>query len=108
MVSIYGGRPNRLWPHLVRLIRSARSENKKCVLIVPGDFTLQAERALIRDLDCKGFFDIEVYSLSRLTGQILSSRPLFGRKAIDENGKNVAVARAVLDRKKELRYYARM
>ena len=108
MVSIYGGRPNRLWPHLVRLIRSARSENKKCVLIVPGDFTLQAERALIRDLDCKGFFDIEVYSLTRLTGQILSSRPLFGRKAIDENGKNVAVARAVLERKKELRYFARM
>jgi len=107
MLSIYGGRNASLWPHLINQVNEARQAGVRCALIVPGDFTLEAERSLMRAMQVKGFFDIEVYSLSRLTQQVLSARPVSGVERIDENGKNIAVARAVLESQKELGYYSR-
>ena len=106
MLTIHGGRTRRLWPHLLSAVAAARAQAVRCVLLVPEQYTLQAERDLIDGLRLPGFFDIEVFSLSRFV-QRLFQQYSGGRVRIDANGKNIAMARALLHCQKELTYYAR-
>lgn len=106
MLTILGARTRRLWPHLRSRAAAALAEGRRCVLLVPEQYTLQAERDLICDLSLPGFFDIEVFSLSRFVQRLFlicgSSRV-----RVDGNGKNIALARALLTCRKNLKYYAR-
>ena len=106
MLTIHGGRMRRLWPRLQEAISSSRGENIRCILLVPEQYTLQAERDLISGLRLPGFFDIEVFSLSRFV-QRLFQQYSGGRVSINDNGKNIAMARALLSCAKKLRYYSR-
>ena len=106
MLTIHGGRTRRLWPHLLKTLAASREENIRCILLVPEQYTLQAERDLIDGLHLPGFFDIEVVSLSRFV-QRLFQQYSGGRVSINENGKNIAMARALLSCSKELKYYSR-
>ena len=106
MLTIHGGRTRRLWPHLLHTVAAARAQDTRCILIVPEQYTLQAERDLISGLHLPGFFDIEVFSLSRFV-QRLFQQYSGGKVAVNENGKNIAMARALLSSAKKLRYYAR-
>lgn len=106
MLTILGARTRRLWPHLRSQAAAALTAGRRCVLLVPEQYTLQAERDLIRDLSLPGFFDIEVFSLSRFVQRLFL---ICGsnRVRVDGNGKNIALARALLSCKKDLKYYAR-
>lgn len=106
MLTILGARTRRLWPHLRSQAAAALTAGRRCVLLVPEQYTLQAERDLIRDLSLPGFFDIEVFSLSRFVQRLFL---ICGsnRVRVDGNGKNIALARALLSCKKNLKYYAR-
>ena len=106
LLTILGGRTRRLWPALLSDVADARKDNIRCVLLVPEQYTLQAERDLIDGLHLPGFFDIEVYSLSRFV-QRLFQQYSGGRVRIDDNGKNIAMARSLLQCEKKLRYYSR-
>lgn len=106
MLTIHGGRIRRLWPHLLKTVEASRSANIRCVLLVPEQYTLQAERDLISGLDLPGFFDIEVFSLSRFV-QRLFDQYNAGKVRIDANGKNIAMARSIQACEKKLKYYAR-
>lgn len=106
MLTIHGGRTRRLWPQMQRMIADSRRDNLRCILFVPEQYTLQAERDLISGLRLKGFFDIEVISPTRFI-QRLFQQYSGGRTRIDGNGKNIAMARALLSCEKELRYYSR-
>lgn len=106
MLTIHGGRTRRLWPELLKTMAASRREDIRCVLLVPEQYTLQAERDIIAGLRLPGFFDIEVWSLSRFI-QRQFQQYSGGRVRIDANGKNIAMARALLDTSKKLRYYAR-
>ncbi len=106
MLTIYGARTRRLWPHLVRTVAASRSEGKRCLVFVPEQYTLQAEQDLIRDLKIPGFFDIEVASFSRFV-QRLFDQYSEGHTRIDDNGKNIALAQALLSKQKKLLYYDR-
>ena len=106
MLTIHGGRTRRLWPHMQAMIADARSRDTRCVVLVPEQYTLQAERDLIAGLRLPGFFDIEVLSLSRFVQRLFQQFGA-GRVRIDENGKNIAIARALLSCSKKLQYYGR-
>lgn len=106
MLTIHGGRTRRLWPRLLQTLAASRRQDVRCVLLVPEQYTLQAERDLIDGLHLPGFFDIEVLSLSRFVQRQFQAYS-GGRVRIDANGKNIAMARALLDTGKDLRYYAR-
>ena len=95
MLTILGARTRRLWPHLRSQAAAALTAGRRCVLLVPEQYTLQAERDLIRDLSLPGFFDIEVFSLSRFVQRLFL---ICGsnRVRVDGNGKNIALARALL------------
>ena len=106
MLTIHGGRTRRLWPRLLETLAASRQENIRCILLVPEQYTLQAERDLIADLHLPGFFDIEVFSLSRFV-QRLFQQYCGGRVAINDSGKNIAMSRALFSCSKKLRYYSR-
>ena len=105
MLTIIGARTRRLWPHLRTQAAKTLKEGRRCVLIVPEQYTLQAECDLIHDLSLPGFFDIEVFSLPRFVQRLFA---ICGssRVRIDNNGKNIALAQALLQCKDNLKYYS--
>ena len=106
MLTIHGGRTRRLWPKLLQMLAASRSAGVRCVLLVPEQYTLQAEEDILSGLKIRGFFDIDVISLTRFV-QRLFQQFGGGRVRIDGNGKNIAMSRALNACMKELRYYSR-
>ncbi len=106
-VTILGGRMHRLLPHIITEIGKLHQEGESCLLLVPEQYTLQAEVELIRRLDLPGFFHIQVLSPSRLTQRIFDAAGTDGRVPLDSRGKRIALSRAVNQVQKELVYYRR-
>ncbi|MGI6161092.1 MAG: PD-(D/E)XK nuclease family protein [Christensenellales bacterium] len=79
----------------------------RVILLVPDQYTLEAERELIAHLEVPGLFGIEVLSFSRLIHRILSET---GRPAesIDAQGKAMLVRRLLHENRDELKVYRRV
>ena len=101
MLYIRGGNSGALQERLFSLCR----QYQKVLVIVPEQFTLQTERDLIAGLSAPGFFDIEVLSPSRLTERVFAAAGQDGFTRIDDRGKQMALARVLMDEKKHLRYF---
>ena len=101
MLQILGGKEAALRRHLLEMARRA----ERMIVIVPEQYTLQTERDLMAGLDAPGFFDLEVLSPSRLTERVFAQAGADGRVRIDARGKQLALARALLQCKKKLKYY---
>ena len=87
-----------------RLLAICR-EYGKVLVIVPEQYTLQTERDLIHGLHAPGFFDIEVLSPSRLTERVFAAAGQDALIRIDDRGKQMALARVLMENKKSLRYF---
>ena len=106
MIHFYFGRSGQTWPCAAQLAERARREGKPVFLLVPQQYTLSAERMLIRHFGAEGFFDLDVLSPARLRQRVFSRAGGSDRVRIDSLGKAMTVARA-LDREKDhLVYYA--
>ena len=57
MLTIHGGRTRRLWPELLKAVAAARQQNIRCLLLVPEQYTLQAEEDILSN-DLKDIADI--------------------------------------------------
>ncbi|MBR1586260.1 MAG: PD-(D/E)XK nuclease family protein [Clostridia bacterium] len=101
MLNILGGSQETLRRHLIALA----SQAGRMLVIVPEQYTLQTERELMDGLNLPGFFDIEVLSASRLTERVFAQAGSDGRVRIDARGKQLALARALLQCRKQLKYY---
>ena len=99
MIHFFFGRSGQTWPCAARLVRQARDEGKPVFLLVPQQYTLSAERMLIRHFGTEGFFDVDVLSPSRLRQRVFSRAGGSDRIRIDSLGKAMTVAR-VLEREK--------
>ncbi|SCY50143.1 helicase-exonuclease AddAB subunit AddB [Alkaliphilus peptidifermentans] len=77
----------------------------KQFLIVPEQFTLQAERDLITKGNLKGIMDVEVLSFSRLAFRVLSEVGGLTKTHINDIGKNMIIRRLLTDLEKELSIY---
>lgn len=104
-VTLLGGRAKRLLPEVVAMIGHAYDKGARCLLVVPEQYTLQAEREVIEGLRLPGFFRIEVLSPSRLTRRIFEVGGSDGRVVIDSRGKEIALRRALMECEKHLEYY---
>lgn len=104
MLTIYGARTRRLWPHLVASLSDSRSRKRRCIVLVPEQYTLQAEEDLIKDLSLPGFFDINVASFSRCVIRLFELCGS-GCTRIDDNGRNIALAQSLIACRKKLLYY---
>lgn len=105
MVDILCARAHRLWAPMVERLAALFHEGRQILVIVPEQYTLQAERDLMLSLHVKGFFDLEVLSPSRLQYQVFERLGADPRVLIDERGRGMAVARALNQVKDDLQYY---
>lgn len=59
------------------------------MLIVPEQYTLEAEKQLIKAIETKGFLGVEVVSIKRLAHQVLKETRQFDKVKITETGKQM-------------------
>ncbi len=105
MFHIYTGREPQPWAQAAALTRDAREHGVPVIVIVPQQYTLTAERALIRALGVRGFFDVDVVSPLRFSQRVFAQAGGDDRTRIDAQGKMMAVSRAALGEREHLRYY---
>lgn len=79
--------------------------DNKLLLLVPKQFTLQAERDLIRKQDLKGIMRAEVVSFTKLANHVFNEIGGFTRVPIDELGKNMILRKIADESSKELLIY---
>ena len=99
------GRAGCLWTALLQGIMESRAAGRECILLVPEQYTLQAEKDLITDLKLKGLIDIDVLSPQRLQTRVREYAGSTGKRPLNERGRGLAMSRALLEQEEKLEYY---
>lgn len=107
-VRIIGGRAGRLLSHILPQIGECRRAGTRVILLVPEQYTLQAEREIITSLQLPGLLDIEVLSPRRLTRRIRESGGHGPLAPLDAAGRSMAIAQALTQVQDDLSYYKRV
>ena len=107
-VRIIGGRAGSLLPHILPLVDGARRQGIPVLLLVPEQYTLQAERELITGLNLPGLLDVEVLSPRRLMRRIRENGGHGALAPLDASGRSMAIAQALTITQEELTYYKRV
>ena len=107
-VRILGARAGRLLPHILPMIDACRRAGQPVVLLVPEQYTLQAERELVQGLKLPGLIDIDVLSPRRLTRRIREYGGHNGLAPLDDRGRSMAIAQALTIAEENLIYYRRV
>lgn len=105
MLHIITSRSDNLWDIAAHKMRDSYHQGKQVILLVPDQYTLQAERDSITALGTKGFFRLQVLSPSRLQKQVLDRLGRDPRVPIDEQGQMMTMARVLWQQKDLLSYY---
>lgn len=77
----------------------------RALIIVPDQFTLEAERELFKSLGVTALMDIEVLSMSRLGSRLLSELGGSKRTFIDKYGRHMILAQTALEEKENLQVF---
>ena len=99
------GRAGSLWDSVLRGVTESRAAGRQCILLVPEQYTLQAEKDLITDLKLKGLMDIDVLSPQRLQSRVREYAGGTGKRPLNERGRGLAMSRALLEEEEKLEYY---
>ncbi len=107
-VHILGGRSGQVLPHLLRMIGEQYAQRQRIILLVPEQYTLQAERELIHTLNLPGLIDLDVLSPRRLSRRV-AERGGRGKLApLDDRGRSMALSQALNLCRDDLVYYRRV
>ena len=82
------------------IIRQQNTENKRQILIVPEQFTSQAERDLIEKTGQNAILTAEVLSFGRLAHRVFSKKGIGSRVPLGDIGKSMTL-RCILQQEKE-------
>lgn len=107
-VQILGGRAGQILPYILPQIRSQRSAGLRVLLLVPEQYTLQAERELVEGLALPGLIDLDVLSPRRLTRLLRERGGHDGLEPLDDRGRAMALAQALQQHREALTYYRRV
>ncbi len=106
-VQILGVRSGHTLPPLIPAIAAAREQKRPVLVLVPEQYTLQAERELIRALGVPGLMDLDVLSPRRL-GQLV--REMAGQPPLpplNARGRAMVLSRILLTEQDRLPFYGR-
>jgi len=107
-VLIQTGRSGCTWPVLLDDVRSFRLEERRILLYVPEQMTLQTERNLITDLELDGLLDLDVISPKKLRMLVHEKAGGGSRRMLSEYGQVMAVHRAMSESRKGMCFYKDM
>lgn len=104
-VTILTARPHRLFGAVVEAMGRHAHKDESALLLVPEQFTLAAERALMDRLRLRGMFTLEVLSPSRLYEHILDDAGRDEREPLSDAGRRMAISQALERLEDQLPYY---
>ena len=87
------------------IITQQHTENKRQVLIVPEQFTSQAERDLIEKTGQNAILTAEVLSFGRLAHRVFSKKGIGSRIPLGDMGKSMALRKILLQEKEHISYF---
>lgn len=88
--------------------KSGEEVQQKILLLVPDQFTLQAERNAFAYLGVDGLMDLEIMSQSRLGFKVLSEVGGTGRVAIDKYGRHMLLTKILTEENDRLEAFRGM
>lgn len=104
-VEILTARPHRLFSTVVEAMGQHARHDEGAMLLVPEQFTLAAERALMERLHLQGMFTLAVLSPSRLYEHVLEDAGRDGREPLSDAGRRMAISQALERLEDQLPYY---
>ena len=107
-VRILGARAGQILPQILPEINRSRQAGRRIFLLVPEQYTLQAERELIDGLQLPGLIDLDVLSPRRLNRRIHERGGRSPLAPLDDRGRSMALSQALLQCRDELVYYQRV
>ena len=105
MAVLMGGRYDSLLESLKQQVCAFDGQNRQVLVLVPEQYTLEAERQLLDYANKPGFFNVQVVSPTRLAKRVLNEMSPSALRSLDEYGLRMAMAQAVAKVKKKLKYY---
>ncbi len=87
------------------IIKQANQGGKRQILIVPEQFTSQAERDLVAATTGKAILTAEVLSFGRLAHQVFSKKGIGNRTPLGDIGKAMVLRKILLEQKEEISYF---
>lgn len=104
-IRVWQGRAHRLLSPVAEAIGALHAQGKPTLLLVPEQFTLQAERELLDRLHLRGFMTMDVLSPSRLMDRVLNVVGADERAPLSQAGRRMAVSIALDRCEKQLAFY---
>ena len=104
-MKLITARPHRLLGEIIRRIGEHTQRGEACMLIVPSQYTLQAEIEVMTRLDIAGSFLIDVLSPARLQSRVFERAGAPRQVIIDERGKCMVLTGVVAQEKENLTVY---
>lgn len=81
-------------------------QRRRFFVIVPDQYTLEAEKRAFHLLDAQGLMDVEIISMSRLGSRLLSQQGGSRNTFIDKYGRHVLLAQVLADKEGDLQIFA--
>lgn len=104
-MKIITARPHRLLDVVVNRIGQAAQEGKRCMFLVPSQYTLQAEIEIMTRLNLEGSFLIDVLSPGRLHSRVFERAGAPAQTIFDERGKCMILSEIIEQEKDNLTVY---
>ena len=105
MLNIYFGR--EAVDH-EKFIYSKVDPKGRALIIVPDQYTLEAERRLFKETGVKALMDVEVTSMSRLGSRLLNELGGSTRTFIDKYGRHMILSQVIREHGDELQIFRRV
>ncbi|MBE6025534.1 MAG: hypothetical protein E7229_01330, partial [Clostridiales bacterium] len=102
MLNIYCGRES---VDHEKFIYGNISVNSRALIIVPDQYTLDAERRLFAETGAKALMDVEVISMSRLGYRLLNELGGSRRTFIDKYGRHMILSQVLREHAEELQIF---
>lgn len=106
-MKLVTARAHRLLGRAAREIGARSGRGEACMLLVPSQYTLQAEIDLMRLLDIEGSFLIDVLSPERLQSRVFERAGWPDRVVLDERGRRMVMCDVIEREKDALTVYGR-
>ena len=107
-VQITGGRAGCTLPVLMSGIQQQYQAGGRVIVLVPEQYTLQAEREIMQALQLPGMLDLDVLSPTKLRRLIAERGGRPTCPPLDNRGRSMAISQALVTCKDDLVYYRRV
>lgn len=104
-IRILTARAHRLFQPMVDELGQHLRKGDACILLVPEQLTLTAEQEIMRRLNVRGLFAVDIMSPSRLNDHVLSLAGRSEGEPLSDAGRRMAISQALERLEEQLPYY---